>query len=301
MTDFPLFPDFKFLELSDRQIIVPFLRDYQPETSELSFTNLFLWRNYYNFRWCILDNFLMIIAQENNIVHGYQPIGKGPGIQQIETMLAWLYDSGYSDSPDIIRADQRIADTLSDNRSFFIEPVEEHFDYLYRTFDLAELAGRKYHSKRNHLRRFMQSYSFTYEPFTEAHIMGCLDFSDRWCKAHKCRDLSSLNAEWDSIREIIKNTGVLELYGAVIRIEGRVEALTFAEMLNSSTAVIHIEKANSEFNGIYAAINQLFCSRELSHTQFINREQDLGKPGLIKSKQSYHPAGRIRKYRIRPA
>lgn len=298
MTKYPPFPDFKPLELKDRALIEPFFLDYQPETSEMSFTNLFLWRKYYNFRWSVLDNFLLVTVDEKGKTFGYQPVGNGPRLRIVEAFINWLSSPDNKSTPCIIRADQRLIDELRDNGSFQIEPTREHFDYVYRTEDLSSLQGRKYHSKRNHLNRFLREYSFTWEPFTESLIRDCLDFCDRWCRDHHCSSTQALRAEWISTREIILNYRRFQLMGAVIRINGRVEAFTFAEMLNRDTAVIHIEKASSEFHGIYAAINQLFCSKELSGTRFVNREQDLGNPGLQKAKKSYYPVTMVKKYRI---
>ena len=67
-----------------------------------------------------------------------------------------------------------------------------------------------------------------------------------------------------------------------------------------NTAVIHIEKANQEISGIYAAINQLFCLHAWSGMEYINREQDLGIEGLRKAKESYAPHHLVNKYTLVP-
>ncbi len=53
VTSPPIFPDFKPLGLEDREIFQRILWDYQPETSELTFTNLFIWKDFYNFIWSL--------------------------------------------------------------------------------------------------------------------------------------------------------------------------------------------------------------------------------------------------------
>jgi hypothetical protein len=80
-----------------------------------------------------------------------------------------------------------------------------------------------------------------------------------------------------------------------------VEAFTCGELLNAATAVIHLEKANPEIGGLYAAINQQFCQQAWAGVDFINREQDLGEPGLRKAKLSYHPQRLVEKFRVRLA
>lgn len=105
--------------------------------------------------------------------------------------------------------------------------------------------------------------------------------------------------EWGAIEEALKNFIALEMQGGVILIEGEVEAFTLGELLNKDTAVVHIEKANPEIRGLYALINQQFCEQAWGKVPFINREQDLGEPGLRTAKLSYNPIRLVEKYRIR--
>ena len=81
-------------------------------------------------------------------------------------------------------------------------------------------------------------------------------------------------------------------------VDGNLEAFTLGEKLNADTAVIHLEKANPEIRGLYAAINQSFLENAWQDTAWVNREQDLGEPGLRKAKLSYHPVGFVRKCRV---
>jgi len=89
------------------------------------------------------------------------------------------------------------------------------------------------------------------------------------------------------------------LKGGVILINGKVEAFALGEPLNHDTVVIHIEKANSAFEGLYPAINQAFLEHHWSEYTYVNREQDLGEGGLRKAKESYFPHRMIDKYTLR--
>jgi len=86
--------------------------------------------------------------------------------------------------------------------------------------------------------------------------------------------------------------------GGVILINGKVEAFTLGEPLNHDTVVIHIEKANPAFEGLYPMINQAFLENHWSEYTYVNREQDLGEEGLRKAKESYFPHQMINKYTI---
>lgn len=104
--------------------------------------------------------------------------------------------------------------------------------------------------------------------------------------------------EWDAIREALTNFRSLELKGGVILVDNRVQAFTLGERLNNNTAVVHIEKANTEIRGLYAIINQQFCEKQWKDVLHINREQDLGELGLREAKLSYNPCRLVEKYRI---
>ena len=182
--------------------------------------------------------------------------------------------------------------------SFDIQPVRDHFDYLYDTKALVELNGKTYRAKRNHLNYLFRSYRITYEPMEESNVRDCLKMSDEWCEARRCKEDLNLESEWGATREALMNFTALGVEGGVVRVGGKVEAFTLGELLNRETAVVHIEKANMEVRGLYAVINQQFCEKRWKDVPLINREQDLGEPGLRKAKLSYSPDRLIDKFRI---
>jgi uncharacterized protein len=90
----------------------------------------------------------------------------------------------------------------------------------------------------------------------------------------------------------------LEMEGGVITVNDQLEAFTLGERLNKETAVVHIEKADVRIRGLYAVVNQQFCEKQWKDIPWINREQDLGEPGLRKAKLSYNPDRLVEKFRI---
>ena len=295
----PFFPKFGPIELSDRAVIAEFLARYRPQTSELTFTNLFIWRAYYGWEWSILDDRLIFIAaREKERQFALMPVGAPPRAVTVRVLLSHLRDERGVKDPTIERADDRLARELSENPDFVIEAAREHFDYVYRTADLIELAGRKYHSKRNFLNRFSLDYSFAYEPIEERHIAPCVELADRWCKIRRCQDDMGLLSEHDAVVEALTHFFDLSLSGGAIVIDGRVEAFALGEALNPETAVIHVEKADPEIRGLYAVINHEFVKGSPSGFAYVNREQDLGDEGLRKAKESYFPERLEKKYRI---
>lgn len=299
MNQLPLFPHFKPLEISDRETVHAVLWKYQPETSELTFSNLYIWRKKYHYRWAIFENWLLLIAtDEKGKIYALEPIGPPSRNKAAQQLLNWLSRQS-SGKPEIDRADRRIVNELQSVDNFLTEPIREHFDYLYYTTNLVNLSGRKFHSKRNHLNRFLRNYRFDYQPLTDSHIPQCMEYSTRWCRIYHCKENPSLCEEFVAINEALAQFNKLHLSGAAIYIDGSMEAFTLGELLNNNTAVIHVEKASAEYHGIYAAINQMFSAGSFKNTTFINREQDLGNEGLRKAKLSYHPVRFVEKFRIK--
>ena len=85
---------------------------------------------------------------------------------------------------------------------------------------------------------------------------------------------------------MLANAEALGVTGGCIEIDGKVKAFTLGELLKAETVVIHIDKASAAFHGLYQMINQQFLERVWADTEYVNREQDLGGPGLRKAKQS---------------
>jgi hypothetical protein len=296
----PTFPRFKPLTLADRDIVREILWDYQAETSELTFTNIYIWQSHYGYQWTVARDWLLVVGTGAGAAPwALPPLGPPSRADLCHEVLTWLRDERGVVDPAIERADPRLAAELAGRAEFVVEPVREHFDYVYRAADLIHLAGKNYHAKRNHINSLAGAYR--YEPLGTEHLSACLKVSRQWCAAKRCDLDLSLMAEWAAIGATLANFDALALQGGVILINDQVEAFTCGELLNETTAVIHLEKANPEGRGLYAIINQKFCEHAWAGVEFINREQDLGEPGLRTAKLSYHPHHLVEKFRIRLA
>ena len=297
--ELPRFPQFVSLDIAHREIFQQIFWEYQPTTSELTFTNLFIWQGHYGLSWSRLDDWLVLLSTS---AHGpawfLLPVGP-PGRRDVcRRLLRWLQEVKGVKAPSIDRADGRLAQEVRGDPALKCEPMRDQFDYVYRASDLINLAGNKYHSKRNHINGLRRSYPFVYEALEERHLEACLQLADRWCEFRRCDEDLNLTGEWEAIRLALGHFRELSLTGGAVLVRDRVEAFSLGELLNRSTAVIHIEKANPEVGGFYTLINQQFCEHAWSGVELINREQDLGEAGLRRAKMSYHPETLEEKFRI---
>ncbi|HEY3277157.1 MAG TPA: phosphatidylglycerol lysyltransferase domain-containing protein [Syntrophorhabdaceae bacterium] len=299
MSELPSFPQFKPIELEDYTIFAERLHAYRPETSEMTFTNFFVWRNHYNFQWSLYEEWIVVLGRENGgATYAMQPLGPGPRNEVVAMILSWLREEEKNPAPSMERVDARLAGEIAGSPGLSIEAIRDHFDYVYLKEDLTRLAGNKYRTKRNHINKLMRTHVFEYAPLEEKHLEACLDLQSKWCSMRRCDEDLSLLGEWEAIKEITANFTPLKLQGGVVMVEGRVEAFTVGELLNPDTAVIHIEKANPEIGELYTVINQQFAENGWEGILYINREQDLGLPGLREAKLSYQPHHMVEKFRI---
>ena len=289
------FPHWSGIELEDRPVFSSYFEREQPVASELSFENLFAWRRSYNFLCSALDGALCVVARpEGKPPFFLPPIGAEDPIGCSRRLFEHLRDEGQE--PAIHRAPAEFVATLGDE--FLAEPDRANWDYVYRLDDMAALAGRKYHKKRNQIAQFRARYEYEYRRITGDLIPYCEELQERWCQTRDCLipGNTSLAEENHAVLEGLYNFERLDLFGGAILVEGNLEAFSIAGRLNGDTMAIHFEKGSPSYPGIYQVINREFCADAPAGYTFVNREQDLGDPGLRQAKESYYPHHMVEKY-----
>jgi len=291
----PAFPAFRDLTLDDKLFIDALFMEEQPQISELSFGSLFMWRDSEPVQLSrINETVLMQSSHEDGNLYLLPPLGKKP-LPEVLGMLKQVAFGRNHRLPLLYGISATEAEELS-ALGMQIEPCRHHWDYVYLSRDLAELPGDKYHAKRNFITRCLSQHRCEYSEITPSVIDQCLQLETKWCRLCDRDEISGLIAENRAIKQLFEHYQDLGVFGGVIYVDGTIEAFAIAERLNHETAVIHAEKANPEIKGLYQVINQWFCQKTLLDFKFVNREQDLGIPGLRKAKMSYHPHHMVEKY-----
>lgn len=294
---------FQPVTLADKPVFDSFFRAKRYEQSVCTFTNLYMWQRCYHIMWAIVDDCLCLQASYDGATYLLPPFG--PDKDRFAHALDKLEQKYAADgNPFLIKsATPDLVDWFETVRPgyFDFRADRDNFDYVYSTLDLIELQGRKYHIKKNHMNKFKKSYSqYQYRPIDKTLTDACKEFAVEWCRKRECDPEPDANlvCERDAIIEVMNNWDYLGVVGGAILINGRVEAFTFGEMLNEDTALIHVEKGDADIRGIYQAINQEFCQNAWSQTTYVNREEDMGIPGIRKAKESYYPVKMIEKYDV---
>jgi len=297
LSHIPLFPEFRQLAISDGLVFHKLFQEYPPIISEYTFTNLFAWMPQYDFQISRRNETLLVLTKTCGKGGLYPPIGPSSAADFVgllkEALRLHIADHFHF-------VDERLVEALSPFVSELdITPDPDQFDYIYSREDLVGLSGNRFHDKKNLLRQFERKYDAAFEPLTVATIEEALKFEHSWCITRECEKDPKLSKEKCAIYQMLSHFEVLRLTGAAVRFEGRIIGITMGEPLNEDTYVVHIEKADDSYRGIYQFINQRFAASIDPKYKWINREQDLGIPGLRRAKQSYNPAKVGKKYIVR--
>lgn len=303
----------KEIEISDMEIFDKVFKNVNSRASEMAFSNMFMWRRSYNTRFTIANDMLLMISNSKRyppFAFCPLPIGefRSEDFISVVNILKEFFDrQGWKLIFGRVEESMVCLFKKYLNAKLSIKKIEAISDYIYRTESLTTLAGKKLSSKRNHINKFMREYGgFEYVELQKEHIGECKRIFDQWCEKNEasgacdCEGDSPECERW-ACYELLDNWDRFPaLKGALIKVNGSFEAFTIGEMLNDDTAVIHIEKGNTDIHGIYAVINREFVSRTFSQTKYINREEDMGISGLRKAKMSYMPITKLYKYTVCP-
>ena len=287
--------EFKSPTLQDYDKFAPFFYDEGELSCEMNFISLYVWQKVYENKFYLDDKTLIFKSVMDDECVFSVPYGD----LEYGMSLIFSYCKQNSIKPNLWASQgKRLNNLLKIYNCFEVLPDRDSFDYIYNRQDLAELSGKKYHSKRNHISAFSKKYDWRYETLTRENLCDFLSFADKWYADKGEAEDAGLTAEHQALREILTAEPDLKIKGGMIKIGDKTVAATFGSPINYYTFDVHFEKADVDFSTAYSVINREFALRELSEYKYINREDDLGLEGLRKAKLSYKPELLLEKYSL---
>jgi hypothetical protein len=282
------YPETSEISMDVRPLLHPKFKALAEGISEFTFANIYLFRRTHHYGISQLANELFVITGRD----AEEPFFMLPFGLPDEGVLADLF----SRHREMKAATQPQAEQLA-AMGYSVSQDRDNYDYLYSREDLVNLTGRKFHKKKNQLNLFIRNNECQAKPLLEEYRDDALQVLRRW------NSRNDEPAESVAAAEALEKMWPLQLCGGIFYVNGRPVAYCLGEELALGTSfVIHFEKAvlEPEFKGLYQFINQAFASILPDKYDTINREQDLGDAGLRQAKESYNPAGFVKKFRVRP-
>jgi hypothetical protein len=257
--------------------------------------NIWAWAEDYGLSWAWSDDCVWIRQSRPGVLY-WAPVGPW---NEIDWRTQLPEASG--GATIFIRIPDKLVEiwqtTFTDRATF--EEERGHWDYVYSVSELVDLKGNRFHKKKNLLNQFVKKYEYTYVPFAPELIDQAMAMQKSWCTWRDCESSDVLSAENHAIFRVLNNWEQLNgTLGGALMVDGSMIAYTVAEALTPQSVVIHFEKGDTRFKGVYQAINQMFLAHSARDFLTVNREQDLNDEGLRKSKLSYNPMELLHKYRV---
>ena len=274
--------EFHSLTLSDREAMQAVTLNSGRRNCNYTFANLIGWQFLYKTEVCVMkDAVVLRFSYEGE--RAYMVCTSGNMTRELVSEL--LSDSG--GKLTIYGLEDSQASALSAFK-VQVEPMRDQYDYIYRRTDLALLQGGHLQAKRNHVNRFRaDNPGFEYRPLTPELFDECRRLTGIWQGEKEASD--TIDAERLVMETIFSNWDSLGMIGGSIFVNGRMVAFCYGAAVTHDTFDICVEKADRNIEGAFAIINQQFAAHLPEQYIYVNREEDMGIPGLRKAKLSYHP------------
>jgi uncharacterized protein len=297
----PEYPSLESLRNEHRDILVEHLALKVRTTCDLALANLYLWSECEEPSLTIIHgNLCILIDPHSEPAYFLEPLGRENLIETVEICL--------KQTGRISRVSESFLEVLPPGQ-FQASPLRDHFDYIYEVRDLAELKGKKYDGKRNQIKKFHRNFpNYGFLPLRKGHLPQALDLFDRWASG---RDSGSESGDAEApanvvcqrhaIQKAFTDFDELGLMGGAIFVNNYMEGFMIASSGGHDTATAHLQYANSNMAGIYQVLLSETCRQILPAFAMINLEEDLGIPGLRKTKLSNQPVRLEKKFLITPA
>ena len=290
-------PEFRNPRLEDRDWVLPLLAEEGLALCNFSFPVLYCWQDAYRVRIARAEDRLLVRLNSSEGSAYLWPVGRGDPRPALAALSADAAARGETLRFVGLALYHRnwLADAFP-GRFAFAE-TRDGFDYLYDVDRLADLPGKKLHAKRNHIHRLDDACpGWAWAPMTAADVPDCLAMDRQWYREALAREsvraAVSLEEDHRAMALALENRERLGLEGVVLRREGEVFAFSLGAPLTETVFDVHFERALSGVQGAYAAVNRSFARyvrERYPGVRYLDREDDMGLPGLRKAKLSYYP------------
>jgi hypothetical protein len=291
--------DFTPLTIDDQPELEPFLARHPHALSGYTFATFVAWDHVFHYCWAFTGSGALLVAfrfAPDGPLHLMQPIGP----LDAATAAAIVAAGRRLDKPlAIVGVDRAFLDAQPGFVSEFVVSEEpENANYIYRASDLAELKGRRYAKKRNLIAQAEQSYAWSVEPMTPERVDDAFEVM-RLMAEDEPPVSESMEQDNEALRRTLRDFGRLRQEGILVRVDAAPAGFALFERQTPETLVIHFERARRDVKGLYQLVNRAAAEAAVrGGFAFINREEDLGDPGLRQAKASYDPIRLEMAYRL---
>lgn len=300
----PIYPVFRRLKLGDKDLIERFLSNFEPYCD---FRFWAMWHRDIEEVWGIsslFDHLLIRFADHITGASLYSVVGANENTTNtIVAMLSLLSkDTLY---PKLSMVPEETVNAISkENKKFLnISLDNSNVDYVYSVKQIIDLKGKIMKNKKREIVKYWKHYpDSTIRQInlnSEADVDMMRALTNKWAKKRKGGDH---RREVDTMTRLLRTRENREnLYTVGLFNNNRLIGFTINEPFNDKWYSGYFGKADPSYSGASSVLEhetaKTFYAKGFTYA---NLEQDLGIPGLRKTKRLWRPIRMLNKYTIKP-
>jgi len=287
--------DWKQINIEDKEIIDSYYKTYTSEVSDYSFTQLLLWQEAYSIQYAEVDGFLVVklLAPNESYPYIHMPVGRGDINAVVERVKEEFESDGFILTIRSITRNQFLTLKRDISKPMKFKLLRDQYEYVYPSYDLSRLDTKKLKRKRDMYKSFCEHHEVTVKKMNLCDGEVISNLLEKWYKNYPQSFV--FTAERLGIEKILQHWDDLDVTGCVIEVDGAPVSFSFGEPLTDKMYLVLIEKAIRSYKGAYVAAIKEFATMYEERYPFTNREEDLGIPGLRKSKMLFRPSRFVEK------
>ncbi|RPI74969.1 MAG: DUF2156 domain-containing protein, partial [Desulfobacteraceae bacterium] len=170
----PEYPVLKSLESEDLAELTAALDVKNPEVSELSLANLFIWRDFDRPQVTRINGTICLLLHPLNEEPFFlEPLAENDWVDTVEICLKY--------AKRLARVSEPFSGRLL-QEALRVCTIRSQFDYLYLREELAGFRGNKFDGKRNHVKRFKKKHpDWAYRPLDQSMRESVFALFENWC------------------------------------------------------------------------------------------------------------------------
>lgn len=290
--------------LENKAIIEKFLRRAHGYLSSHSFVNIFLWKDFFDYRLETIDGNLCVFATNETGCFLYLP-PLGEKISPVAIEESFKRINSVNQGSGVSRIENVEQERFREFPPAGFLRVKKSEEFIYLREDIAAFRGSDYKSPRNACNHFIKNYRYAYRPFEASMIEDCLRLYDQWAGQRMATYADEVYRQMLEENHQVHKTALeyyqeLNLMGRVVLVDGQIKGYTFGYRLNPEMFCVLLEITDLAVKGLSAFIFREFCrDQELRLFKWINAMDDFGLVNVRRTKMAFRPAKVVEVYVVK--
>jgi len=285
----------KPVTFNDFNTVYGFLKKYPFENCDFNICNLFGWNLLHKLEYTIYMDRLILFNPSYSYL--LTPIGEKFSAEELFKINNSF--KKITKDVEILAVSEDYINTTNLTECFYIEIDEKWNNYIYTTENLVKLAGKKLAKKKNLISQFKRLYTdFSLKVIDVHDYTEIMEFCYYWRKTHEVGD-EYLDIEFEAIKTILTHWDLFPSEGLKLYVDGKICAFSIYSPQTPDMATVHFEKYDANIKGAGQVINQETAKILINNFKYVNREEDMGFPGIRQAKRSYQPIRMLPYYKLK--